>query len=138
LLGLVREALGGSIVQSVYGLREELPVITLDPTLEQMLRDGAKGAGEAGPGFEPGLADRLHAALADAAQQQQLRGDPAVLLVPSVLRPWLARFTRHSIPYLAVLAYGEIPHNKALRVTASVGNPAAAAARAAPPRPAGR
>ncbi len=34
LLAHVREALGGSIVQGIYGLRDELPVITLDPSLE--------------------------------------------------------------------------------------------------------
>ena len=130
LLAHVREALGSSIVQSIYGLRDELPVITLDPSLEQMLRDGLKGGAEAGPSFEPGLADRLHGALADAAQQQEVRSEPAVLLVPTVLRPWLARFTRHGVPNLAVLAYGEIPHNKSLRVVASVGSPAAANARA--------
>jgi flagellar biosynthesis protein FlhA len=130
LLAHVREALGGSIVQSIYGLRDELPVITLDPTLEQMLRDGVKNGADAGPGFEPGLADRLHGALIEAAQQQELRSEPAVLLVPTLLRPWLARFTRHGVPNLAVLAYGEIPHNKSLRVVASVGSPTAAGARA--------
>ncbi len=134
LLAHVREALGSSIVQGIYGLRDELPVITLDPTLEQMLRDGLKSGAEAGPSFEPGLADRLHGALADAAQQQEMRGEPAVLLVPTVLRPWLARFTRHGLPNLAVLAYGEIPNNKSLRVVASVGSAGAntrAATRAA-------
>ncbi|HUL83869.1 MAG TPA: flagellar biosynthesis protein FlhA [Gammaproteobacteria bacterium] len=131
LLAHVREALGSSIVQSIYGLRDELPVITLDPSLEQMLRDGLKGGAEAGPSFEPGLADRLHGALADATQQQEMRSEPAVLLVPTVLRPWLARFTRHGVPNLAVLAYGEIPSNKSLRVVASVGSPAAANARTA-------
>jgi flagellar biosynthesis protein FlhA len=123
LLGHVREALGGSIVQGLYGLRDELPVITLDPSLEQLLRDGFKG--DAGPTFEPGLADRLHGALLDAAQQQELKGGPAVLLVPTPLRPWLARFTRHGAPNLAVLAYGEIPHSKSLRVVASLGSPSA-------------
>jgi flagellar biosynthesis protein FlhA len=132
LLGHVREALGGSIVQSIYGLRNELPVITLDTSLEQLLRDGFKG-GDGSPTFEPGLADRLHGALLDAAQQQELKGEPAVLLVPTQLRPWLARFTRHGAPNLAVLAYGEIPHNKSLRVVASVGSPNAAG-RAAPAR----
>jgi flagellar biosynthesis protein FlhA len=131
LLAHVREALGSSIVQGIYGLRDELPVITLDPTLEQMLRDGLKSGAEAGPSFEPGLADRLHGALADAAQQQEMRSDPAVLLVPTVLRPWLARFTRHGLPNLAVLAYGEIPNNKSLRVVASVGSAAGVNPRAA-------
>ena len=127
----MREALGGSIVQGMYGLRNELPVITLDPTLEQMLRDGVKNGADAGPGFEPGLADRLHGALVEAAQQQELRSEPAVLLVPTLLRPWLARFTRHGVPNLAVLAYGEIPNSKSLRVVASVGGTTGAGARAA-------
>jgi flagellar biosynthesis protein FlhA len=131
LLAHVRESLGSSIVQSIYGLRDELPVITLDPTLEQMLRDGLKAGAEAGPSFEPGLADRLHGALADAAQQQEMRSEPSVLLVPTVLRPWLARFTRHGLPNLAVLAYGEIPTTKSLRVVASVGSPAGGNARVA-------
>jgi flagellar biosynthesis protein FlhA len=121
LLAHVREALGGSIVQSIYGLRAELPVITLDPGLEQLLRDSVKGATDGAPAFEPGLAERLHAALVEAAQKQELRNEPAVLLAPAALRPWLARFTRHGIPNLAVLAYGEIPHNKSLRVMTSVG-----------------
>ena len=132
LLGHVREALGGSIVQSIFGLRNELPVITLDASLEQLLRDGFKG-GDGSPTFEPGLADRLHGALLDATQQQEIKGEPAVLLVPTQLRPWLARFTRHGAPSLAVLAYGEIPHNKSLRVVASVGSPSGAG-RAAPAR----
>ena len=121
LLARVREALGGSIVQSIYGLREELPVITLDTALEQLLTEGSKGAGAAGPSFEPGLADRLQTALTQAAEQQELKGDPAVLLAPTPLRPWLARFLRHSAPSLRVLAYGEIPANKSLRITACVG-----------------
>ena len=133
LLAHVREALGGSIVQGIYGLRDELPVITLDPSLEMLLRDGFKG-GEGGPTFEPSLADRLHGALLDAAGQQELRAEPAVLLVPTQLRPWLARFTRHGVPNLAVLAYGEVPHNKSLRVVASVGSPNGGAARAPLPR----
>src|SRR4029079_13642839 len=125
LLAHVREAMGSSIVQGIYGLRDELPVITLDPTLEQMLRDGMKTGADASPSFEPGLADRLHGALVEAAQQQEVRSEPAVLLVPTMLRPWVARFVRHGAPNLAVLAYGEVPHNKSLRVVANVGSPGA-------------
>jgi len=121
LLAHVREALGGSIVQAIYGLRSELPVITLDTALEQLLKEAAKGGGEGGPSFEPGLAERLQSALADAAARQEMNGDPAVLFVPGVLRPWLARFVRHAVPSLRVLAYGEVPPSKSLRITACVG-----------------
>ena len=39
LVAAVRIALGRSIVQNIGGLRQELPVITLDPSLEQVLQD---------------------------------------------------------------------------------------------------
>ncbi|MGI9257530.1 MAG: flagellar biosynthesis protein FlhA [Gammaproteobacteria bacterium] len=122
LTAATREALGGSIVQGIYGLRQDLPVITVDPSLEQLLRDGVQSAQEGGPSFEPGLADQLHGSLVDAAQRQELSGDPAVLLVAGPLRPWLAKLTRYSVPNLRVLAYGEIPQDKNLRVVTSVGS----------------
>jgi flagellar biosynthesis protein FlhA len=121
LLAHVREALGTSIVQAIYGLRTELPVITLDPKLEQLLNDSIKGGQDGTPSFEPALADKLHVALVDVSQQQQVRGDPAVLLVSGALRAWLARLTRFGVPNLHVLAYGEIPHDKSLRVASTVG-----------------
>jgi flagellar biosynthesis protein FlhA len=121
LLAHVREALGTSIVQAIYGLRTELPVITLDPKLEQLLNDSIKGGQDGTPSFEPALADKLHVALVDVSQQQQVRGDPAVLLVSGPLRAWLARLTRFGVPNLHVLAYGEIPHDKSLRVASTVG-----------------
>ena len=122
LTAATREALGGSIVQGIYGLRQDLPVITVDPSLEQLLRDGVQSAQEGGPSFEPGLADQLHGSLVDAAQRQELSGDPAVLLVAGPLRPWLAKLTRYSVPNLRVLAYGEVPQDKNLRVVTSVGS----------------
>ena len=64
LVAAVRVALGRSIVQNIGGLRQELPVITLDPALEQVLQDSMASGGDASPGFEPGLADRIQTALA--------------------------------------------------------------------------
>jgi len=122
LTAATREALGGSIVQSIYGLRDELPVITVDPSLEQLLNDGVQSVQVGGPAIEPGLANRLHSSLLEAAQRQDISGDPTVLIVASQLRPWLARLTRFSIPNLRVLAYGEIPQDKQLRVVTNVGS----------------
>src|ERR1700681_2136049 len=123
LVAAVRVALGRSIVQSIGGLREELPVITLDPGLEQVLQDSMASAGgsDGAPGFEPGLADRLQRALADSTRRQEAAGEPAVLLVAPKIRPWIARLVRHSTPSLAVLAYNEIPENRRIRVIAAVG-----------------
>jgi flagellar biosynthesis protein FlhA len=121
LVAAVRVALGRSIVQNIGGLRQELPVITLDPALEQTLQDSMAGGGDGSPGFEPGLADRIQTALADSTRRQEAAGEPAVLLVAPKIRPWIARLMRHSTPSLAVLAYNEIPENRRIRVIAAVG-----------------
>src|SRR5277367_4912101 len=120
LVAAVRVALGRSIVQNIGGLRQELPVITLDPALEQVLQDSMAG-GDAAPGFEPGLADKIQTALADSTRRQEAAGEPAVLLVAPKIRPWIARLMRHSTPSLSVLAYNEIPENRRIRVIAAVG-----------------
>jgi len=121
LVAGVRVALGRSIVQGIAGLRDELPVITLDATLEQTLQDSMVASSDSGPGFEPGLADRIQQSLADSARRQESAGEPAVLLVAPKLRPWVARLMRYSTPNLAVLAYNEIPENRRIRVIAAVG-----------------
>jgi flagellar biosynthesis protein FlhA len=120
LVAAVRVALGRTIVQHIGGLREELPVITLDPALEQVLQDSMTG-GDTSPGFEPGLADRIQQSLGDSARRQDAAGEPAVLLVTPKIRPWIARLMRHATPSLAVLAYNEIPENRRIRVIAAVG-----------------
>jgi flagellar biosynthesis protein FlhA len=119
LVAAVRISLGRSIVQAITGLRQELTVITLDSQLEQVLGDSIMNGD--GPGFEPGLADRLVQALSDSARRQEVAGEPAVLLTTPKLRPWLARLLRHGVPSLSVLAYNEVPENRRIRVVAAVG-----------------
>src|SRR6202051_1560053 len=121
LVAAVRVALGRSIVQNIGGLARELPVIALDPALEQVLQDSMAGGGDASPGFEPGLADRVQTALADSTRRQEAAGGTAGPPVGPKIRPWIAKLMRHSTPSLAVLAYNEIPENRRIRVIAAVG-----------------
>jgi flagellar biosynthesis protein FlhA len=120
LVAAVRVALGRSIVQNIGGLREELPVMTLDPSLEQVLQDSMAGGADA-PGFEPGLADKIQQTLIDRTRKQEAAGEPAVLLVAPKIRPWVARLMRYASPTLSVLAYNEIPESRRIRVIAAVG-----------------
>ncbi len=121
LTSAVRIALGRSIVQYINGIANELNVITLDPSLEQILHNTlASGDGDAAA-LEPGLADRLLRSLQNAARQQEAEGRAAVLLVSPLLRPILARFVRHAVEDLHVLAYTEIPDNRQVRIVATVG-----------------
>ncbi len=117
----VRIALGRQIVQDIAGMKDELPVVTLDADLEQLLHSSLGTNGTATPGLEPGLADRLQQRLADATRRQELLGEPAVLLVPPTLRQTLARFVRASVPGLQVLAWNEIPDNRKVRLVTAVG-----------------
>ncbi len=121
LTNLVRIALGRAIIQNINGMEKELPVIALDPPLEQLLHQAVQTAGEGGPVLEPGLAERVHKALAESAQRQEVAGQPAILLVSGPLRSWLARFVRRSIPSLYVLSYHEVPEDRQIRIVASVG-----------------
>jgi flagellar biosynthesis protein FlhA len=121
LTAACRVSLGRSITQHINGMALELPVITLEPALEQILQQSLHAATEGGAGFEPGLAERMHRSLVESAQRQEAAGAPAILLVSPGIRPWLARLVRHSIPDLHVLAYDEVPDNKQIKVVATVG-----------------
>jgi len=124
LTAAVRVALGRSIIQHINGMGSEVPVITLDPSLEQILQSSIQAVSEGGAGIEPGLAERMHRSLAESAHRQEAAGQAAILLVSPPLRPWLARLVRHSIPALQVLGYNEIPDNKQIKVVANIGTEA--------------
>lgn len=121
LVSAVRIALKRLIVQEINGGLAEIPVITLAPELEQMLHQSLQAGGADGAGIEPGLAERLQGSLNEAAQQQELAGEPAVLLTSGMLRPVLAKFLKHSVSGLHVLSYQEIPDDKQIKIVSAVG-----------------
>jgi flagellar biosynthesis protein FlhA len=117
----VRIALGRQIVQDIVGSGAELPVITLEPDLEQLLQSTLQGQAAGNAALEPGLAERLQSKLADSVQRQEASNEAAVLMVAPQLRTTLARFTRATVPSLHVLAWNEIPDNRRVRLVAAVG-----------------
>lgn len=121
LTAAVRISLGRSIVQRISGLDSELSVITLDPDLERLLQQSLQTSEDGSAGLEPGLAERMISALQESTQKLEMEGKTGVLLVSAFLRPWLARFVRHSISNLNVLSYNEIPEDRQVRVVGSVG-----------------
>ncbi len=124
MVAAVRVALSRAIVQTVVGLEPELPVITLEPRLEQILLTSLSKAGqgsEEGILLEPGMAEKLQRSLVDAAQRQEMLGKPVILLVAGQIRAMMARFARMAVPSMHVLAYQEIPDNKQVTIVATVG-----------------
>ncbi len=121
LTAAVRPRLGRMIVQGLIDVNTSLPVITLNPSLEQMLHNilqqSSKGQGLV---IEPNLAEGLFNALAENTQKVENQGHPAVLVVSPGIRPWLAKIIRHRLPDLTVLSYSEIPDDQAVKVVATV------------------
>ncbi|WP_162863582.1 flagellar biosynthesis protein FlhA, partial [Pseudomonas viridiflava] len=112
LVAAVRVGLSRAIVQSIVGVEPELPVITLEPRLEQILLNSLQKAGqgqEEGVLLEPSMAEKLQRSLIEAAQRQEMQGLPVILLVAGPIRAMLSRFGRLAVPSMHVLAYQEIP-----------------------------
>jgi len=117
LLALVRVALGRAITQQWFPGNGEMRVIGLDPGLERVLQQ----AMTSGVAFEPGLADTLLENTRAALAQQESAGDPPVLLTSPALRAPLARLLRHHCPQLGVLSHAEIPDERMIRMTLTIG-----------------
>ena len=124
LTASVRVALSRLIVQEIYGSEQELPVMTLDPQLEQLLlqsfQQSQQGGGE-GLALEPGMAERLQRALEESAVRLEAEGRSAVLLVAAPIRPLMAKFVRYGSQQVHVLSYQEIPESKQVTIVATVG-----------------
>jgi flagellar biosynthesis protein FlhA len=121
LVSALRIALKRLIVQEITNGAAEIPVITLAPDLEQMLHKSLQAGGEDGAGIEPGLAEKLQDSLSQAHQQQEIAGEPAVLLTSGMLRPVLSKFLKQAVSGLHVLSYQEIPDDKQIKIVSSVG-----------------
>jgi flagellar biosynthesis protein FlhA len=117
LTTLVRPKLGRMIVQSLVDESSNLSVMTLDPSLEQLLHNVLQ---QSAPGqnltLEPGLAERLFAALRAGAAQVEEEGHPAVLVVSPAIRPWLSKAVRYRVNDLTILSYSEIPDDQSVKV----------------------
>ncbi len=123
LTAAVRVSLSRLIVQTINGAEAEIPVITLDPKLEQLLLGSVQqsGGGEEGMVLEPNMAEKLQSSLLEAAHKQEMLGKPAILLVAAPVRPLMAKFVRYGEQLIHVLSYQEIPENKKVTIVASVG-----------------
>ena len=121
LTALVRPKLGRMIVQSLVDMTEEMPVITLDPQLEQMLHNAVQQSHQTKTlTIDPELAESLFKSMRQETQKIEEQGKPAILVVSPAVRAWLANLARPRIPDLTILSYTEIPEDQAVNVIATV------------------
>ena len=121
LTAAIRPRLGRMIMQGLVDVNDSLPVMTLNPSLEQILHNIIQqSSNPQNLVIEPKLAEGLIKALTTNSQDVENQGHPAVLVVSPAIRPWLAKIIKHRISDLTVLSYGEIPEDQAVNVIATI------------------
>jgi flagellar biosynthesis protein FlhA len=120
LTTMVRPKLGRMIVQSLVDADESLAVMTLDPSLEQLLHNVLQQNQGTGMVLEPGLAESLFSALREGTREVEEKGHAAVLVVSPSIRSWLSKAARHRVSDLTVLSYSEIPDDQGVNVIHTV------------------
>ena len=104
----VRIALGPMIIQQINGFNKKLTVLTLDPSLEQILQKSVQASDASGMMIEPGLAEKMQQRIKECTERQEISGLPQIILVSTLIRQMLSRFVRSFAPGVAVLSYQEV------------------------------
>jgi flagellar biosynthesis protein FlhA len=117
LTARVRARLARAITQQWFPGEEDIQVIGLDLSLEQLLVQ----ATQSGSAIEPGIAENLMKQTEQALMHQEGLGAPPVLLVNPALRLMLSRYLRRIFPQMAVLSSQEINTQRNVRMTWVIG-----------------
>jgi flagellar biosynthesis protein FlhA len=121
LTALIRPKLGRMIVQSLVDISDDMPVMTLEPQLEQMLHNAVQQSQQSKTlTIDPELAEALFKSMRVEVQKIEDQGQPAILVVSPIIRPWLSNLVRPRIPDLTVLSYTEIPEDQSVNVVATI------------------
>lgn len=105
----VRQALSRIIARQFIDNNDTIYVITLDPKVEQMIRDSVQHT-EHGSyvAMDPEKAQILFSTLGQVVENVSERGYQPVILCAPVVRIYFKKLTEKLIPKLAVLSYNEL------------------------------
>ena len=121
LIELVRQQLGGLIVQTIVPVNMPLPAITFDGELDTLLVQSAQSAPQASWPFEPQLAQRIISVIGEAVQPMQVAARSCAIITSPSCRAAVGRLLRSQYSDVAVLSFLEIPETKKVDIIAVVG-----------------
>ncbi|VEB43902.1 Flagellar biosynthesis protein flhA [Chromobacterium violaceum] len=122
-----RCALKRQIVQAIIGPRDEIRAFNLSADLENLLLSALGQAQQTGKPqldsfpIDPNVLQQLQANMPVVRDQMKQLGQAPVLLVMPQIRPLLARYGRLFAPGLHVLSYNEVPENRQVSLTGTLG-----------------
>jgi len=118
----VRQRIGALIVQTIVPVRMPLPVVTFDAELEGLLAQAVRVGPNAAHPFEPALAQRIIAAVNQAAEPLLSTATRFALVTSPLARRAVARLLKPHLPETPIMSFLEIPDGKAVEVMAIVGS----------------
>ncbi len=126
----VRGALGAQLAYSCAGMKAVLPVVLLDPSIEDTIADAITHTHE-GAMFrmEPEICGQLMMAIAQALQPMVAEGKRPVVLTHQRVRRFVRKLVEVDLPAITVVSYDELPPDLTIQPmgTASIADEAAAA-----------
>ncbi len=118
----VRQGLARQIVQPLLDQDKKLPVITLDPRIEQLILDNLKPSDYGNyVNLDPNVVNSLIKKIAAEVEKALVSGqNPAILCAP-VVRINLKRMTQRQLPNIVILSYNELVQGVEVQALGMVG-----------------
>ena len=117
----LRPMLAPLLLQQLAPLSQPLPLITLEPELEQLLLRSRRSGSEEGLLIDQGLGGKIMTSLSQAMDQLSSQGRNGVVIVAGGLRRPLAQWLRPHLPDAIVMGINELPETRRIEVVATVG-----------------
>lgn len=109
LIEYVRQSLARNIIKQYVDPNENLFVITLDPTVDQAVRESVQYTDHGSyVALEPERAQAIMHSLSGVVEQVAQRGHQPIVLCAPVVRIYFKKLTEKIIPGLVVLSYNEL------------------------------
>ena len=108
------------LLQRLVPLKEAIPVVTLEPSFENILINTDRQNQQEDLIIDANLSQTLLRKLSDVAEEQMAQSKTPFLIVSPVIRRKLAKLVRSHLSDLNVLSFTELPETKKVDVIATI------------------